>query len=206
MHVNNGSAVYSICTHDDENMQSQVGWLQYYLATADANEATYPNVHSNMLQQRKQCSISLGFTDFTPPTFTLTASGNTYTILSNEPLWKNHPYVALKYSDGTYGHMSATQTGTNKWTVTPPSSVSVIGVAGSDLYGNPGVATFDQTPYALSVSTVGSGSVAKVPDQASYYSGDVVQLTAVPVAGWSFSGWSGDLSGSLIPTSVTDVW
>ena len=84
--------------------------------------------------------LALGFTDFTPPTFTVTPSGGTYTIVSSEPLWKNHPYIALKYTNGTYGHMNATPAGTNTWTVTPPTSVSVIGVAGSDLYGNPGSA------------------------------------------------------------------
>jgi hypothetical protein len=36
--------------------------------------------------------------------------------------------------------MNATPTGTNTWTVTPPTNVSVVGVAGSDLYGNPGTA------------------------------------------------------------------
>ena len=34
--------------------------------------------------------------------------------------------------------------------------------------------------------------------------GDVVQLTAVPAAGWSFSGWSGDLSGSVNP--ILSLW
>jgi len=31
----------------------------------------------------------------------------------------------------------------------------------------------------------------------------VVSLTATPVVGWSFSGWSGDLTGSVNPASVT---
>ena len=33
-------------------------------------------------------------------------------------------------------------------------------------------ATFTQDQYALTVNVVGSGSVAKVPDQATYASGD----------------------------------
>ena len=28
-------------------------------------------------------------------------------------------------------------------------------------------------------------------------------MTAIPVAGWSFSGWSGDLTGSVNPVTVT---
>jgi len=61
----------------------------------------------------------------------------------------------------------------------------------------------DNNMYSLAVYTVGSGSVAKSPDQASYHLGDVVRLTATPVAGWSFSGWSGALSGSANPADLT---
>jgi len=67
-------------------------------------------------------------------------------------------------------------------------------------------ATFTENPpvtYSLTVNVVGSGSVARVPDQVSYVSGSVVSLTATPVVGWSFSGWSGDLTGSVNPASVT---
>ena len=64
-------------------------------------------------------------------------------------------------------------------------------------------ATFTQIPYALTVSTIGSGSVSKDPDQAIYHYGDVVTLTAAPDVGWSFAGWSGDLSGSANPAAIT---
>jgi hypothetical protein len=192
----NGSAIYSICTHDNEDMKSQVDWLQWCLNTV---EATYPDVLFKYVSAREAIQLALGFTDFAPLTFTVTQNGGTYTIVSSETLWKNHPYIALKYADGTYGHMNATPAGSNTWTVTPLSSVSVIGVAGSDLYGNPGT----QNAYSLTVSTVGSGSVTKSPDQAMYPSGTVVSLTAVSAAGWSFSGWSGDIVSSVNPVQVT---
>jgi hypothetical protein len=54
----------------------------------------------------------------------------------------------------------------------------------------------------LAVTVVGSGSVAKAPDQATYHLGDVVQLTANPSAGWGFSAWSGDISGSVNPRTI----
>ena len=38
---------------------------------------------------------------------------------------------------------------------------------------------------------------------APYSFGDVVPLTATPGAGWSFSGWSGDLTGSVNPVTIT---
>jgi hypothetical protein len=64
-------------------------------------------------------------------------------------------------------------------------------------------ATFTQIEYTLTVTVVGSGSVAKSPDQASYHYGDLVQLTANPTTGWRFSSWNGGLTGPLNPSSIT---
>jgi uncharacterized repeat protein (TIGR02543 family) len=57
--------------------------------------------------------------------------------------------------------------------------------------------------YTLSVTIDGSGSVTKNPSQATYPYGTVVQLTAIANSGWTFSSWSGNLSGSTNPTSIT---
>src|SRR4030043_74551 len=64
-------------------------------------------------------------------------------------------------------------------------------------------ATFTQNEYTLTVNTVGSGTVAKTPDQPTYHYGDVVQLLANASTGWSFSAWSGDLTGSENPKNIT---
>ena len=56
--------------------------------------------------------------------------------------------------------------------------------------------------YTLTIDIVGSGSVSKDPDQSYYSFGDVVELTAVADLGWTFVGWSGDLSGSVNPESI----
>src|SRR5439155_547953 len=64
-------------------------------------------------------------------------------------------------------------------------------------------ATFAINTYTLNVTTAGSGTVAKSPNQANYTHGTVVQLTATPAAGWHLVSWSGDASGSLNPLSVT---
>jgi hypothetical protein len=58
--------------------------------------------------------------------------------------------------------------------------------------------------YTLTVNIVGSGTVTKNPDQATYTANPIqtVQLTATPGSGYSFSGWSGDLSGSANPGSI----
>jgi FlaG/FlaF family flagellin (archaellin) len=63
-------------------------------------------------------------------------------------------------------------------------------------------ATFTQNEYALTLDIVGGGSVSKLPDKATYHSGDSVQLQANAASGWTFSGWSGDLTGTTNPSSV----
>ncbi len=57
--------------------------------------------------------------------------------------------------------------------------------------------------HTLAVNTVGSGSVALNPSGGTYDAGTVVTLTATPAAGYQFSGWSGDLSGSTTPATIT---
>src|SRR5262245_36904859 len=64
-------------------------------------------------------------------------------------------------------------------------------------------ATFAIDTYTLNVTTVGSGSVTKVPNQATYNYGTSVQLTANPGTGYHFLGWSGDTTTSANPISFT---
>lgn len=56
--------------------------------------------------------------------------------------------------------------------------------------------------YPLEVTVVGSGAVTRTPEAASYPAGAEVTLEARPPAGWAFSAWSGDASGSLNPVVV----
>ncbi len=63
-------------------------------------------------------------------------------------------------------------------------------------------ANFAIKQFAVSI-TAANGSVTKVPDQATYDSGSVVTLTASPSADYRFTGWSGDVSGSATPATVT---
>jgi hypothetical protein len=57
--------------------------------------------------------------------------------------------------------------------------------------------------YSLTINVVGSGTVNKYPDQATYTAGASVFLMANPSDGWVFSGWSGDLSGNANPADIT---
>ncbi len=56
--------------------------------------------------------------------------------------------------------------------------------------------------YTFSTNTVGQGSVSKNPDKSTYTHGEIVQLTAIPSTGWSFSSWSGYVSGIENPVAV----
>lgn len=64
------------------------------------------------------------------------------------------------------------------------------------------VANFVTSGFALNVTAI-NGTVVKNPVLASYSSGAIVQLTATPATGYTFTGWSGDATGSLNPVSVT---
>lgn len=46
--------------------------------------------------------------------------------------------------------------------------------------------------YDINIAISGRGKVGKTPKQASYQPGTIVQLTATPDLGWTFSHWSGD--------------
>ncbi|MGB2863604.1 MAG: SUMF1/EgtB/PvdO family nonheme iron enzyme [Sedimentisphaerales bacterium] len=62
-------------------------------------------------------------------------------------------------------------------------------------------AGFALKAYSLTVTAVG-GSVTKSPDKASYNRGETVTLEAAPNVGYSFTNWSGDLSGGTNPAAL----
>ena len=66
-------------------------------------------------------------------------------------------------------------------------------------------ATFVKQQYRLTVNKAGdgSGSVNKNPSATSYTYGTKVTLTATPETGSIFAGWSGDITGTNNPLSIT---
>jgi hypothetical protein len=65
-------------------------------------------------------------------------------------------------------------------------------------------AVFIQVPqYTLTVNTSGNGSVSLDPSGGVYNEGTVVTLTATEDPGWTFDSWSGDLTGSTNPETIT---
>jgi len=90
----------------------------------------------------------------------------------------------------------------------PVSSVGVfVGNAGGNAPAYTGVVDYfhNTTVPALStldVTATPGGSVTLSPDQAVYTFGEEVTLTAAVDPGYTFVGWSGDLSGAANPTTI----
>jgi uncharacterized repeat protein (TIGR01451 family) len=63
-------------------------------------------------------------------------------------------------------------------------------------------ATFARNPVSLTINTVGNGTVLPAP-AGPYLYGDVVTLTASGASLWNFAEWSGALSGSTNPATIT---
>lgn len=60
----------------------------------------------------------------------------------------------------------------------------------------------DAPTLTTSVNPTGGGTVTRSPDKAGYDCGEPVTLTATAASCYSFSGWSGDASGTTNPLSV----
>ncbi len=56
--------------------------------------------------------------------------------------------------------------------------------------------------YTLTTSVNGQGTVAANPVKTSYYEGESVTLTATPTEGYSFTGWSGSITGTVNPANI----
>lgn len=57
--------------------------------------------------------------------------------------------------------------------------------------------------YSVTTNVSGSGTVSLSPTGGTYEAGTVVTLSASAAAGWEFSNWSGDLTGSENPATIT---
>jgi len=129
--------------------------------------------------------------------YTLTVTlGGSGTVTKN-PNQATYPYgtvvqlTAVADTGWVFSSWSGDLTGS-----TNPASIT--------MNGNKSVtAHFTANQNTLTITTDGSGSVTKNPNQTTYNYGQVVTLTAVPETGWAFSSWTGDLTGSQNPTTIT---
>lgn len=100
---------------------------------------------------------------------------------------------------------------TSKWLKAPgwsnddAATRSLFDWNGKATKGIDGLAVGPSTPaaYTLTVGVTGSGSVSPAPGAHSYPAGTVVTLTAAPASGATFAGWSGAVTGTINPVTVT---
>ena len=67
-------------------------------------------------------------------------------------------------------------------------------------------AVFTEIPenqYTVTATAEGQGSVSLDPTGGTYAEGTQVKLTATPADGWTFGSWSGDLTSSDNPTTIS---
>jgi len=151
--------------------------------TMDANKAvTAVFAAINQYTLNVQVSPAAGGTVTKSPDQSSYTEGSTVTLTATAAAG----YVFSSWS----GDVTGT---TNPVTVTMNSNKTII-------------ANFTQVPtYTLTVTNVpaAGGTVAKSPDQANYYQGETVTLTATPAYGYVFSSWSGDVTGTTNPVTVT---
>ena len=69
------------------------------------------------------------------------------------------------------------------------------------------IANFIKKTYDFKLNINGSGSVSQSVIQSGgsrpYSSGSIIELNAIPEKDWTFSNWSGDISGSTNPIKIT---
>ncbi len=87
------------------------------------------------------------------------------------------------------GWDGSVNTSSNPVTVTMDSNKSI-------------VASFSHIQYLLTTNTNGNGNITINPTGGTYNEGTNVTLTATPDAGWTFTSWSGDISGTNNPASI----
>lgn len=134
---------------------------------------------------------------------------------SNEGISGAPSFSDLTFEDGLFvgagfnGGIGYSQDGRNWTTIQTGYSNGLLSVAsGNDrlvVTGTGGLLlSTDPLPQrTLIVATTGTGTLETQPLSPTYLDGSLVTLTAVPANGNSFTGWSGDASGTDNPLIVT---
>jgi hypothetical protein len=131
-----------------------------------------------------------------PPTYTLTTSAPNGSITLTPPggVYATGTVVTVT-ANPTYGYALSNWSGDLSGSVNPMSIT---------MNGNKSVtANFALVPtYTLTTSAT-NGTITLNPPGGLYTNGTVVTVTATPNSGYAFTNWSGNLSGSVNPTTIT---
>ncbi|WP_308992361.1 Ig-like domain-containing protein [Mariniflexile litorale] len=180
--------------------------------TATSTVTVIPVVPDNITVRAKGKSgaeqIRLDANGITIGTWTLTTSYQDYTASGsgtvrvhflNDLGSTNDALIDYIEQDGNTYQSEDQPINTGVWTGTCGGSFSenldCNGYIEYTVSSNPGIT------YALTATTNGQGSVS--PSSGDFSAGSVITMTATADAGWMFSSWSGDASGSSNPLTVT---
>lgn len=148
--------------------------------------------------------ISQGAPDLTRPTVAFSSPSASATITSivvtvigsaND----NDGIARVDYAVGSGSF--ATATGSEDWSasVTLQPGTNIISVRSVDLSGNISLtntrALFCTVPSSLSLAINGPGTVSGATNGQKFPIGKLCKITAVPVSGYVFSNWAGNVSG-----------
>lgn len=84
-----------------------------------------------------------------------------------------------------------------------PVTFLMVALAGLVACGGGGGGDTPAVQYTLTVTTPSNGSIALNPAGGRYNAGTVVTVTATPAVGYQLAAWTGALSGTTNPTTVT---
>ena len=170
-------------------------------ATPNA-EYTFVNWTENGLT----VSTTLGYTfvlnagrnlvaNFAVKTYTLNVTATNGTVVKVPNL--------ASYNSGTEVQLTATPNAGYTFTSWSGDAIGSANPLTVSMNGNKNItANFTLNTYTLNVISV-NGTVVKNPVLVNYNSGSTVTLTATPNAGYTFTSWSGDASGTTNPLTVT---
>jgi len=134
-----------------------------------------------------------------PPTFTLTTNVSGSGSVARNP-------NAASYNSGTVVTLTATPAAGQQFTGWSGDLTGTTNPQSITMNANKTVtATFAPVSggFTLTTMVIGSGTITRNPNATVFPAGTVVALTATPNAGQQFIGWSGDLSGTINPQSLT---
>jgi uncharacterized repeat protein (TIGR02543 family) len=121
--------------------------------------------------------------------------------------WGDGVYLSTD-SCATWSAMNTGITGTYVQYLAINPSATALYAATSTTNGRVGgLFRYDATSSSCILATTSSpsagGTITRAPDASSYTSGTVVTLTANASPGYHFVNWSGDLTGTTNPTTIT---
>lgn len=147
-----------------------------------------------MLSNKK---ITANFIAIPKSTYTITITSNHGTVTKNP----NAP----SYTSGTSVELTATPTTGYLFSAWSGDTIATSNPINIKVTKNKNfTANFTAIPITTyTLTTIGiNGVITLSPNQTTYDSASTVQLTATPNAGYTFTSWSGDATGSTNPLSV----